>query len=226
MRSKEDAQDYRYFPDPDLIELKLSDAWVAQIKAALPELPDPKHARFISHYGLNDYDARSMTDDKSTSDFFEAALKLDSDAASLKARAKNLSNLLGSEVTRLLNESQTDLRDSKLSAQHLADLLKSLQKGEVSSSNAKIILQTVFENGQSVAEIISKKGLKQVSDLSALEPAILKVIADHPSQVEEVRGGKEKVLGFLVGQVMKQSGGKANPQMVQDLLRKKILGGS
>jgi aspartyl-tRNA(Asn)/glutamyl-tRNA(Gln) amidotransferase subunit B len=225
MRTKEEAQDYRYFPDPDLIEIKLTQEWVDKIKDSLPELPADRKKRFMSEFGLNDYDAQAMIEQKSWAEFFEQALSMGKDPKTLASRAKTAANLISSEVTRLLNESNSTLSESRFKPSHLAELLEELIANSLSSSNAKILIQKCFESGEQVSVLVEKFSLKQVSDLSSLDPIIDKVLLDFTAQVTEYRSGKEKVMSFLVGQVMKQSGGKANPQVVQDLLKKKIMGG-
>jgi len=225
MRSKEEAQDYRYFPEPDLLTLYLEQAYVDKIRGTLPELPNQKRTRFETEFGLSSYDAGVLTSSKTLADFFERSMallkprKLD-----LKASAKLTSNWLAGEVSRLLNEQGMEITASKLIPDHIADIVELTQTQVISSTGAKQVLAVLWEKGGTVSVLVDQLGLKQVSDLSALEPIIAQVIAANPGQVAEFKSGKEKLLGFFVGQVMKASGGKANPALLQDLVKKKILG--
>jgi aspartyl-tRNA(Asn)/glutamyl-tRNA(Gln) amidotransferase subunit B len=219
MRSKEEAHDYRYFPEPDLIPLHLDPKWIESIKASLPELPEQKRNRYLTEYGLSAYDAGVLTSSKDLNAIFEATLTEHGDS---KAAAKPASNLITGVVARLTNETGMEVTESKLKASHLAEVIKLTQKNEVSSTGAKTIITKAWESGDSVSTIVDREGLKQVSDLSSLEPAIDQVIAANPSQVADFKAGKDKLLGFFVGQVMKATGGKANPGLLGDLIRKKL----
>ncbi len=225
MRSKEEAQDYRYFPDPDLIEVNLDSKWVEKLKNSLPELPDQKRARYIEQYGLSSYDASVITGSKLLAEFFEATLKiLESRKKDLKKVAKPAANWMTGEVARLVNDTGMDISQSKLNADHVAEVVILTQDQVVSSTGAKQIISTAWNTGELVSKIVDQQGLKQVSDMSALEPAIQKVLDSHPDQVAQYKSGKDKLIGFFVGQVMKETGGKANPGMLQDLIKNKLKG--
>jgi aspartyl-tRNA(Asn)/glutamyl-tRNA(Gln) amidotransferase subunit B len=222
MRSKEEAQDYRYFPDPDLMTVELKADWVEKIKSSLPELPEQVRKRFQEEYGLSSYDAVFVTSPKSLGQLFEEVVGLV--GGDKKLSAKSAANLLTGEVTRLANESGIEISQGKITARHLADLVRLVLDSVVSSNGAKQVLGSVWKTGDPVSDIVEREGLKQVSDLSAIEPAIDKVIAANPDNVAAYRAGKEKVLGFFVGQVMKETGGKANPALIQEWVKKKLKG--
>ena len=227
MRSKEEAQDYRYFPDPDLPPLVLNPEFVEAVRKSLPELPDQKRDRFMKDFGLSKYDAVMITAGKAMADFFEATLKLLSDQGlANEAGGKSAANLLNGEASRLINEGSLDLSATLFRPKHFADLVKLIHEKTISVTAAKQIIATLFKEGGDVGAIVEKEGLKQVSDTSALEPIIDQIIASNPKQVEEFRAGKEKVLGFFVGQAMKATQGKANPAMLQDLVIQKLKGPS
>lgn len=222
LRSKEEAHDYRYFPEPDLIPLKIQEAQISQVRGMLPELPHDKKSRFVKELGLSSYDASVLTQSKEMAKFFEETVALLS-----KDAAKTVSNFITGEVARILNEGDMSLGDSKcpLQPKHVADLTKSYLADEISSTGAKQVIVALFSDehkDKSVADLINQMGLKQVSDTSALIPAIEKVIAANPGQVAEFKAGKDKLLGFFVGQVMKETGGKANPALLQNLIREKL----
>jgi len=217
MRSKEEAHDYRYFPEPDLIPLVIEKAWIEQIRGTLPELPEQKRARLVGELGLSSYDAGVLTSTISMSNFFDQALKLAD-----KSLAKPLANLLTGEVARLINEETKEIGDSKLRPEHLAEAVKFVAAGTISSTGAKTLITAAWKTGDAASTIVDREGLKQVSDTGALETIIDQVIAKNPGQAADFKAGKEKLLGFFVGQVMKESGGKANPTMLQDLIRKKL----
>jgi aspartyl-tRNA(Asn)/glutamyl-tRNA(Gln) amidotransferase subunit B len=220
MRSKEEAQDYRYFPDPDLMTVELTQAWVDSIQ--LPELPEQKKSRLVAEFGLSSQDAAALTSSKSLAGFFEETVALVS--GDKKLAAKSAANLLTGEITRLANDAGVDVSQGKLSTKHLADLVRLVLDSVVSSTGAKQVIGAVWKNGESVEAIVEREGLKQVSDLGSIEPAVDKIIAANPDNVAAYRGGKEKLLGFFVGQVMKETGGKANPALIQELVKKKLKG--
>jgi aspartyl-tRNA(Asn)/glutamyl-tRNA(Gln) amidotransferase subunit B len=220
MRSKEEAQDYRYFPDPDLMTVELTQAWVDAIK--LPELPEQKKTRLIAEFGLSPQDAVALTSSKSLAGFFEETVALVS--GDKKLAAKSAANFLAGEITRLANDAGIDISRGKLSARHLADLVRLVLDSVVSSTGAKQVIGAVWKTGESVDAIVEREGLKQVSDLGSIVPAVDKIIAANPDNVAAYRGGKEKLLGFFVGQVMKETGGKANPALIQELVKKKLKG--
>jgi aspartyl-tRNA(Asn)/glutamyl-tRNA(Gln) amidotransferase subunit B len=216
MRTKEEAHDYRYFPDPDLLPLELDPAWVEEIRKSLPELPDAKKARFIAAYGITPYDASVLVAERASADYFEAV----ADGRDGKLAA----NWVSSELFGRLNKAGKDIAESPVTAAALGGLLDLLADGTISGRIAKEVFDEMFETGQPAAAIVEAKGLKQITDAGAIEAAIDKVIADNPGQVEKYRSGKQGVIGWLVGQVMKATQGKANPKLVNELLRKKLGG--
>lgn len=223
MRTKEEAMDYRYFPDPDLIPIQLSPQWIDAVRETLPELPTEKKRRYIDRLGLSAYDAGVLTSSKMLAAFFEKTLELLAAARIPNTKAaKPAANWIAGELSRLANENESDLEQSKFTPGHLADLVQLTLSQAISSTGAKQVLQTIWKEGGTVEDVVNRDGLKQVSDLSALEPKIDEVLAAHPAQVAEFKAGKEKVLGFIVGQVMKATGGKANPALLQELIRKKL----
>jgi len=224
MRSKEEAHDYRYFPDPDLIPVKVDPAWIQEIQGTLPELPEQKKNRYMSELALSAEDAGVVTNSKRMATFFERTVaELVQAGADQRAVAKPAANWITGEVARLCNEENIDIDQVRISPKHIADIVLLTRNQVISSTGAKQAIAVAWKTGTPIEEIIEKEGLKQVSDLSALEPILQKVIADFPAQVAEFKAGKEKVLGFLVGQIMKQTGGKANPSLLQDLLKKKLI---
>jgi aspartyl-tRNA(Asn)/glutamyl-tRNA(Gln) amidotransferase subunit B len=217
MRTKEEAEDYRYFPDPDLPPLVIAPSMVEAIRSTLPELPDQKRDRYIREFSLSRYDATSMAGSDSLSGFFEEAVLQGG-----RDSAKLLANLLTGEVMRLLNESGMSIRESRLTPNQFADLMKLVSDQSVSMTAAKQIIGFLFLEGGEVGPILEREGLTQVNDLSALEPVIDRILEANPKQVEEFRSGKEKVLGFFIGQAMKATQGKANPALLQDLVIRKL----
>lgn len=216
MRSKEDAHDYRYFPDPDLLPLRLTQDYVDALKASLPELPEAKKRRFMDAFGLSAYDASVLVAERETADYFEAVAE--------GRDAKLAANWVISELFGRLNRSETPVEESPLTAQALGGLIDLIADGTISGRIAKDVFAEMFETGRSADDIVEEKGLKQVSDTGALEAAVDQVMADNPDRVADFRGGNEKLLGWFMGQIMKASQGKANPQMVNELLRKKLPG--
>ncbi len=216
MRGKEEAHDYRYFPDPDLVPVRIEDQWLESVKKSLPELPDIKRERFVREYGLPAYDAGVLTSSRSMADYFESCVKA-------FPRPKTVSNWIMVELIRLLKQDNREISACPVSADHLAGLLKLLEKGTISGKMAKDVLEQAYSTGTSPEEIVREQGLAQVSDEATLRAVIQEVIDDCPQEVEKYRAGKHKILGFLVGQVMKRTKGKANPQKVNALLRE-LLG--
>ena len=216
MRSKEDAHDYRYFPDPDLLPLVLDQARVDALGADLPELPDVKKARFIADFGLSPYDAAILVEERATADWYEKLAK--------GRDPKIAANWLISELFGALNKAGKDLVDSPVSADALGGLVDLIGDGTISGRIAKEVFAEMFETGKSAGEIVEEKGLRQVSDTGAIEGIIDEVLAENADKVEQYKGGKDKLFGFFVGQTMKKSQGKANPGMVNELLRKKLDG--
>lgn len=212
MRSKEDAQDYRYFPDPDLVPILISDAWLDEIRAKQPEFREEKKARYQTEYGLPEYDADILTGTKKLADIFE-------ETVALGANPKKVSNWLMVETMRLLKEHEMDAEDITFSAENLAKLIKLVDSQAINSSVAKEVFEIIFEKDIDPDKYVEEKGLKTVNDEGALRATVEKVIADNPQSVEDYRNGKEKAIGFLVGQTMKAMKGKANPGMVNQILK-------
>ena len=213
MRSKEEAQDYRYFPDPDLLPLDLEEAWIAEIKASLPELPDDKRKRLMADYGLSQYDAIVLISEQAKADYFEAAAK--------GRDAKLVSNWVTNEVSARLAADGKDFSDNPLPAAHVAQLVELIETNVISSKIAKEVFDHVWNGEGSPAEVVEKHGLKQVTDTGAIEKAVDEIIAANPDQVAKVLA-KPTLAGWFVGQVMKATGGKANPQAVQALVKAKL----
>ena len=217
MRGKEEAHDYRYFPDPDLVPIEVSDEWKEEIRATLPELPDQKCERFVTQYGLPEYDAGVLTVSRETADFFEETVKLFDNA-------KTVSNWIMVELMKLLKQTEASIEECRVTAEYLAEILKLIESGTISAQMGKDVLAACFETGTAPAEIVEKKGLSQVSDESELEAIVAKVMEANPKEVELYRGGKKKVLSFLMGQVMRETRGKANPKKVNEIFRKALEG--
>ena len=216
MRSKEEAHDYRYFPDPDLLPLELDAAWVEEIKAGLPELPDAKKARLIGDYGLSPYDASVLVVEAENADFFEAVAK--------GRDAKTAANWVTGSLFGALNKAAKDVADSPISAAQLGGLIDLIEDATISGRIAKDVFEIMFETGQDASVIVEEKGLTQVTDTGAIGALIDEVMAANADKVEEFRAGKEKLFGFFVGQVMRASKGKANPAAVNELLKEKLKG--
>jgi aspartyl-tRNA(Asn)/glutamyl-tRNA(Gln) amidotransferase subunit B len=219
MRSKEDAHDYRYFPDPDLLPVKLDEDWIEQVRASLPELPQQKQARYQGEWNLSAYDAATLTGSRALADYFEAVV-----AGLAKPDAKLAANWVMGDLSATLNKENLDIAGSRISAAQLAGLLARIQDGTLSGKLAKQVFEAMWAGEGEADAIIEAKGLKQVSDSGAIEKIIDEVMAANAKSVEEFRSGKEKAFNALVGQVMKASKGKANPQQVNDLLRQKLNG--
>jgi len=216
MRSKEEAHDYRYFPDPDLLPLELDADWVENIKAGLPELPDEKRARFVSEYGLAPDIAGQLTVERERAEYFEQA----ADGRDVKVVA----NWVTGELFRFLNEKELDIGESPVAPAALGELVDLIADGTVSNRLAKDVFEEMTLSGKSAAAVVEDKGLKQITDTGALEAEVDKVIASGPKQVEQFKAGNEKILGWFVGQIMKATQGKANPAAVNEILRKKLSG--
>jgi aspartyl-tRNA(Asn)/glutamyl-tRNA(Gln) amidotransferase subunit B len=214
MRSKEEAHDYRYFPEPDLLPLELDPAWVDGIRAELPELPDDKKERFISAYGLSPYDAGVLVAEKDTADYFEAA--------ATGRDAKLAANWIIGDLFAFLNKSGQTIARSPVTAERLGRLLDLISDGTISGRIAKEVFEILCETGRDPAEIVEERGLRQVSDTGAIEAIVDQVVAGNPDKVAEFRSGKDKLLGWFVGQVMKATGGKANPALANELVRKRL----
>jgi aspartyl-tRNA(Asn)/glutamyl-tRNA(Gln) amidotransferase subunit B len=215
MRSKEDAHDYRYFPEPDLQPLVVTKEFIAKIKAEMPELPDDMRNRFMESYGLSFPDASQLVAEKELAEFYETTAKLSNNP-------RTSANLILSEVIRELNNSNKTIGESLLKAENLAELIKTLDAGSINNNQAKEVLVEIFKQGKSAGEVIKEKGFEQISDSSAIEKIVDEIIAGNPNQVSAYRDGNEKLFGFFVGQTMKASGGKANPKIVNEILKARL----
>jgi len=214
MRSKEDAHDYRYFPDPDLLPLELKNDFIEKIKSEIPELPDEKKKRFIDKFNLSPYEANILVSDKETSEYFEKVIK--------NSDVKLSTNWITGELFALLNEKDLGITQSPISAENLSKLINLIKDGTISGKIAKTVFELMANGDKDPQKIVEEKGLKQESDFKVLESLIEKVIAENPDKVKEYKSGKEKLFGFFVGQAMKASDGKANPKLVNDILKKKL----
>jgi aspartyl-tRNA(Asn)/glutamyl-tRNA(Gln) amidotransferase subunit B len=214
MRSKENANDYRYFPDPDLLPVVISDELLATLKAELPELPEVKKQRYVNELHLSQYDANLLSGDIHIANFFEEMIEV--------ADVKLSANWIMGELSSYLNANDTDIQKSNISAKHLAGLVKNIQDDVISSKIAKEVFAKMWESGVTADEIIEQEGLKQITDTSSIEPIIDEIIANNQPQVEQFKGGNQKILGFFVGQIMKATGGKANPKVINQLLQQKL----
>jgi len=223
-RTKEYAHDYRYFPEPDLPPLVLSRAWVEEVKAKLPELPEARRERLMAQYSLSVYDANLLTDSKAMADFFEEATRsyVGNRRDEQEKRAKVVSNWLLGEFSRLLNVTDGDVAESRLAPRHLVEMLELVDKGTLSVRMAKEVFEEMFRTGRTAGQIVAEKGLAQVSDVAELEAVVERVLASSPQPVADYRAGKEQAISFLMGQVMKETRGRANPATVNKVLREKL----
>lgn len=217
-RSKEQAHDYRYFPEPDLPPLVISREWVNELKSRLPELPEARYQRFIEQYGLSDYDASLLTSTKTHADYFESCINLTG-----ADKAKTISNWMTSELARLLNATDTMLEESKVTPKHLADMLDLIEKGVISGTTAKIVFEEIFVTGRTAPQIVAEKGLQQISGTDEIDRIVVRIIEENAAAVNDVKAGKEQALKFLVGQVMKATKGRANPQLVNNLIKERLI---
>jgi len=218
MRAKEEANDYRYFPDPDLLPVELDYAFIEQVRATLPELPDAKKQRFVEQYGLSAYDAGVLTASRELADYFESVVK------AVGSEPKLCANWVMGDVSGFLNKDNKEIGDSPVSAALLAGMIKRILDNTISGKIAKDVFEAMW-NGEGDADaVIDKKGLKQITDTGAIEAAIKDIMDKNPKQVEGYRAGQDKLLGFFVGQVMKAMGGKANPAQLNELLKKHLAG--
>ncbi|HLT63080.1 MAG TPA: Asp-tRNA(Asn)/Glu-tRNA(Gln) amidotransferase subunit GatB [Pseudohongiella sp.] len=215
MRSKEVANDYRYFPEPDLLPVVIDDAYISAVRATLPELPDARSARFVSEYGLSEYDANVLTSSRAMADFFEEVTRICGDA-------KLSANWVTVDLLGLLNKLDLDIAASPIKPAQLGTMISRIKDNTISGKLAKTVFEALAEGEQDVDQIIESRGLKQVTDTGAIEKLVDEVLAANPAQVEQYRGGKEAVFGFFVGQAMKISKGKANPAQLNELLRRKL----
>ena len=210
MRNKEDSQDYRYFPEPDLVAIKLSDEYIENIRKELPEMPESRKERYMNKYGLSEKDSNSITASKYLSDFFEKAGEIANDY-------KSVCNWLNSDIARILNEKEMEPEEIPFTAEELAEMVTLINKGTISTSIGKKVLDELFENPKSPCKIIEEKGWVQISDEGAIKEVVLKVLAENAQSVADYKAGKDRALGFLVGQAMKQTKGKANPKMLNEM---------
>ena len=217
-RGKEYADDYRYFPEPDLPILEISREWVEELRARLPELPDAKHDRFIADYGLSDYDAEVLVTEKAVADYYEAAAA----AAAGVADPKTVANWITGELFRLMKETEQDIGAISVSFQALAELIGMVEDGTINANTGKQVLEEMFATGRSGRQIVEERGLAQISDTAALEKIVGQILDENPEQVNRYLDGKVKVLGWLMGQVMRATRGKANPQVVQEVLQAQL----
>ena len=217
MRSKEEANDYRYFPDPDLLPVEISDELMSQIMTELPELPSEKKARYISEFELSEYDAGVLTSQKSLADYFEKAVSISN------TNVKLCANWIMGDLLAALNKEQIDITNSPICAEDLSLLVSRIDDDTISGKIAKDVFKSMWNGEGSADEVIKEKGLKQITDSSEIESIIDSIIAANAPQVEQFKSGNEKIIGFFVGQAMKATGGKANPKQVNELLRKKLI---
>jgi len=215
MRSKEEAHDYRYFPEPDLVPIEIERSWIEKIKAGIIELPDSRRQRFITQYGLPQNDADLLTEEVASAEWFEEAIKLG-------GHPKTVRNWMLGELLRLLNEENKKIEECPLTPRQLIDMLKLIDNGTISSRIAKTVFEEMYKTGKDAEVIVKEKGLIQVTDESAIEKIIDEVITRSPNEVERYKAGDEKLMGFFVGQIMKATKGKANPKIVNELLKKKL----
>ncbi len=219
MRSKESAHDYRYFPDPDLLPLVIDEGWIEEIRASLPELPGERKMRFVSRYDLRPYDAELLISRKDIADYFESAVKAHSNS-------KAIGNWIIGDLFRVLKEKKLDeqlyIASWPVRAEHLAEMVRFIDEGKISGKIAKTVFDAMLDSGRPAREIVVEKGLEQLSDTGSIEIAVEQIVAAHPKQVADFQAGNEKIFGFLVGQIMKATQGKANPQKVNEILRQKL----
>jgi aspartyl-tRNA(Asn)/glutamyl-tRNA(Gln) amidotransferase subunit B len=213
MRSKEEAHDYRYFPEPDLVPLHVEPAWIERVRQSLPELPEAKRQRFVRQYGLPDYDAEVLTASRALADYFEATVQL-------YHQPKVVSNWVMGDFMGALHRHHLSPPQAPVTPSHLAGMLQLVEDGVISGKIAKTVFDEMVRTGKAARQVVEEQGLVQVSDSAALEEIIQRVLAEHPQQAADYRAGKHKVLGFFVGQIMKATQGKANPQLVNELLQK------
>ena len=214
MRSKEDAHDYRYFPDPDLLPLTLDDDWIKGLQDSIPELPDQIKERFINEYSLSSYDANIIVSDKATSEYFEDVVK--------NRNPKLVTTWVTGELFSILNKKNLIIEDSPITSKQLGELVDNIENGKISNRQAKEVLEEMCESGKSALEIIDEKGLSQISDENEIESLVDNVLNSNPENVKKYKNGKDKLFGFFVGEAMKLSKGKANPKIVNDLIKKKL----
>ena len=221
-RSKEYADDYRYFPEPDLPTLVLDRERIDGIRSRMPELPDAKRARFVQEYGLSDYDVKVLVDSRDKADFFEATVPLAGGDPSLEGRAKAIANWINGDLARLLNAAKLEIEDCKITPQGLSELLDLQERGTISGKTAKSVFEEMFQTGRSAAQIVRDSGLVQMTSGDEITAAVETVIHDNPKPVDDYRRGKEEAIKFLVGQVMRETKGRAKPDVALEILREKL----
>ena len=215
MRDKEDAQDYRYFPDPDLVAIRLSEEYIENIKNNLPELPESRKARYMDEFKLSEKDSNLLTASKYLSNLFE-------EAEEICKNAKAVANWILSDISRILNEKEMEAEEIPFTGKELAKLVELIEKGTISSAIGKKVITELFENPKDPEEIIKEKGWIQISDEGAIKEVVIKVLENNPQSVADYKAGKDKALGFLVGQAMKETKGKANPQMLNKMFLEEL----
>ena len=215
MRDKEDAQDYRYFPEPDLVSIKLSDEYIENIRKGLPELPESRRKRYIEKYELTEKAANFVTSSKYYSNLFEDAIKVCNNP-------KTVGNLIMSDVVRILNEREEEPEDLKFGGDELGELVTLIDKGTISSAIAKKVLEELFKEVKMPSKIIEEKGWVQISDEGAIKKVVMKVLENNPQSIADYKAGKDRALGFLVGQAMKETRGKGNPQMLNKMFLEEL----
>jgi aspartyl-tRNA(Asn)/glutamyl-tRNA(Gln) amidotransferase subunit B len=217
MRGKEEAHDYRYFPDPDLVPLKIDESWIEEIRKRLPELPSEKKERFVRQYGIPDYDAAILTSTKPLSGYYEEAVGYFNEP-------KTISNWIMGDLLRELKRDEREIEQCPVTPQHLAEMLSMMKEGTISGKIAKDVFEEMYRTGERPDKIVRDKGWTQILDTEEIERAIERAMGAHPKLVEDYRKGKEKLFGFFVGEIMKDTKGKANPKLVNELLKKKLKG--
>ncbi len=215
MRSKEEAFEYRYFPDPDLVPILIDDEWIERVKREIPELPKARMERFVKEYGLKEEDARILTDDKILADYFEEAAKASNNP-------KSVVNWILSELLGHLNRENKSIEDTIIKPEHIAELVGLIDKNTISGKIAKTVFKEMYVSGDAPGSIVEKKGLVQITDEKAIEELVVKIVDANPKAVEQYKSGKKNTIGFFVGQVMKETKGKANPKMVNEILMRKL----
>jgi aspartyl-tRNA(Asn)/glutamyl-tRNA(Gln) amidotransferase subunit B len=218
MRGKEEAHDYRYFPDPDLVPLEVSEAWIEDIRGTLPELPAEKRDRFVDQYGIPEYDAGVLTASRALADYYEECIRL-------SGEAKMVSNWIMGDLLRELKQDDREIEECPVTPKHLASMLKMIKDGVISGKIAKTVFEEMYRSGKGPEKIVQEKGLVQLTDGGEIQRVIQGVLEENPKLAEDYRKGKEQLLGFFVGQVMKATRGKANPKLVNELLRKSLSKG-
>jgi aspartyl-tRNA(Asn)/glutamyl-tRNA(Gln) amidotransferase subunit B len=217
MRGKEEAHDYRYFPDPDLVPLKVDEGWVEEVRKSLPELPDQKKDRFVQQYQIPEYDAEILTSTRAMANYYEESVRLFPDP-------KTVSNWMMGDLLKELKHDEREIDQCPVTPHHLSEMLGLIKNGTISGKIAKDVFEEMYKTGERPEKIVKEKGWVQILDLGEIEGAINRIMEANPKLVEDYRKGKEKLFGFFVGEVMKQTRGKANPKMLNELLKKKLKG--